>query len=99
MTSKVCPHCGTVVKNLPQHIKRQHPDKLEPANSPASLPANKPANIPANEPASEPLEIKPPEGASEEKTYHCVGCGYEGLTKGQNPCPSCGEMLDWSQVE
>ena len=91
----VCPHCQKQVKDLKGHIARAHPDKVR---------GEKPAV--QNEPKGKVLELvleakaeksKEPGSEPVAALYHCVDCGA-GLTKGQNPCPSCGAHLDWSQL-
>ena len=94
-----CPTCQKVLKtkkSLNRHIKTQHPEQPGPGSETKEKPAVK---------ALEVLAIKkPPEHKEKTETkepetsgYHCVGCGGQ-LSKGQNPCPTCGAELDWSQV-
>jgi len=80
----VCPHCNKAVRKLKQHIDTVHTDLKEPE--------------PKSKGQTLTLDIKAkPEPKKEVGHYHCVDCGT-GLNKGQNPCPGCGAMMDWSQV-
>lgn len=83
MAQYQCPHCPKVFASkasLNAHIKRMHP---EPAGDPGG----------PGEPGENNFDVQPP--PAEKKPYHCLNCG-EPLSKGQNPCPRCGEALDWS---
>ena len=88
----VCPHCHKSVKDLKSHIARLHPDQVDNKTQPEKT---KPTT------KGKQLEIEKPETKTKEKesagAYHCLGCGAT-VSKGQNPCPSCGQALDWSQV-
>jgi len=47
------------------------------------------------------FEVKKPSkktNAPEPGGYHCNNCGAP-LTKGQDPCPACGEELNWEGIE
>ena len=86
----VCPHCQKQVKDLKDHIKRMHPDKVVKGNPPT-----KPT------PEFEVKKPKPKEETEEtEETsekYHCLSCG-KAVTRGQVQCPHCGAVLDWSAI-
>lgn len=50
---------------------------------------------PANSTEQIGVETPPRPGeGDDEQAYHCLGC--EGpVTKGQTPCPTCGQELVW----
>lgn len=84
-----CPHCYKQVRDLPAHIARMHPEKSGADNRPEPD---------TNAQDNDALVIKPPEAKTEAKQYHCINCGT-ALSYGQNPCPNCGEPLDWAALE
>ncbi|OGO29966.1 MAG: hypothetical protein A2Z29_04680 [Chloroflexi bacterium RBG_16_56_11] len=91
MPAKKCPYCDAVVKDLASHKARKHPDEYRREKE--ANPAPPPASPPPGD--VETLEIEAPEEARD--TYHCTACGGP-LSRGQDPCPKCGESLDWKAV-
>ncbi len=88
-----CPYCDPPkffarITNLNSHVKSEHTDQGNKPNEPNE------ANDP-NE-ANQELVIKVPAEA-QAGGYHCLGCGGT-LTKGQNPCPGCGEPMTWDNI-
>ena len=79
---------------LRQHEKRMHPDIPVGTPNPAEVETPNPA-------ADEVFEVKPPEKKdtpAKPGTHHCLGCGAP-VSKGQSPCPGCGEALNWEGIE
>jgi len=86
----VCPHCQKQVKDLKDHLKRMHPDKVEkvkPPTKPLEFEVKKP------EPKTKPKE----ETEETSEQYHCLSCG-NSITRGQIQCPHCSVTLDWSAI-
>lgn len=83
-----CLECQKVLKtkkSLKRHMETQHHSPKEPAGKEIKI-----------------LEIKMPAtkkpASPEPKGYHCNNCGA-ALSKGQTPCPACGEALNWEGIE
>jgi len=89
MSMYKCPQCDRFFSSkakVNQHVKRFH----ERANPPAAVTA------PGDKPAEFSIK-KPPAKKQAATSYHCNGC-QGTVTKGQNPCPHCGESLAWENV-
>ncbi len=86
-----CPECKKNLKtkkSLKRHIETQHQSKEEPKDK---------KNIKVLE-IKAPKKKKPTTEETESGGYHCNNCGAT-LTKGQDPCPACGEALNWEGIE
>jgi len=85
-----CPQCPKIFpkkSSLDAHIKRMHSEPL---------PATPPATPTAPPATKSKFEVKkPPKKVVEAALYECNACHAE-LSKGQNPCPNCGEEMNWS---
>lgn len=75
-----------------QAKKRQHEQRVHATKTPEANPA-KVIDLTTKK-SPEVLKIKKPN--KKEGGFHCLDCGHT-LTKGQNPCPSCGESLAWPE--
>lgn len=90
MATYVCDICQKQVKNLKDHKKRVHPVESEQSELGKKDEINQ-----ITKTKFRTLKLKTPKHkAVDEKTYHCAACGTK-VTKGLNPCPGCGESLEW----
>lgn len=91
-----CPNCHKQVKELKGHYK-SFPDH-DPDKEKGEVPKVQ------EKPIIKTLELdikpksKPQEKAEDATVYHCIDCGYVGITRGQTGCPKCGARLDWSEL-
>jgi len=91
-TLYVCPHCHKQVKDLKGHIARKHPEV-------ATKEAIQSTSVAKSTGKKLELDIKvKPKAPPAVTTYHCIECGNK-VERGQNSCPQCGALLDWSQIK
>ena len=81
----VCPDCQKELKNK-SSLDRHRAKFHAPANAPDTAPDINP----------EPLELDiTPDTDSQ---YECNDC-HTPVTKGQETCPGCGELLVWEGID
>lgn len=88
-----CQYCGKSFKS--KKSKDRHEMETCP-DRPEKEPGGK-ADVRVLEIKKPPVK-KPASEKTESINYQCLGCGAS-LSKGQTPCPACGEPLNWGDIE
>lgn len=94
MGNFTCPVCKKKCKNLKMHTQIMHPTSGGTPKTGKEKPAK---DVSMELPESQDFELTKPDKKTATAQYHCVDCGAP-LTKGQTPCPGCGNPLEWGTL-